>query len=77
MQGHSDNLNAVAAIVLVAASTGVIKNNIIIDDVATFSAMNTGTNSMIFAANQRTDVAGGTRTSAMVSTTVTVANDNA
>ncbi len=74
IQGNSANANAVAAISLVAASTGVISGNRIFSDVATFllQVVSTG---MIFFDNDRTDDVGSATTSAQASASVVASAD--
>jgi len=74
MQGGTGNLNAVAVINNNANTTGVVRNNDIVCDVATF-ALQTVANGMTFIGNQRTDDIGAAKTSNDTSASVTVSTD--
>jgi hypothetical protein len=74
LQGGTGNLNAVAVIVLLTGTTGVIRGNYIVCDVATF-ALQTVADACAFMGNQRTDDVGEAKTSNDTSASVTVSTD--
>ena len=74
LQGTTGGLNAVAVIVLLTGTTGVISNNMIVCDVATF-ALQTVADTCSFLNNQRTDDVSQAKTSTTISASVTVSED--
>ena len=74
IQGGTGGLNAVAVIVMLTGTTGVVRNNDIVCDVATF-ALQTVADTMSFIRNQRTDDIGEAKTSVDISASVTVSAD--
>lgn len=74
LQGGTGDLNAVAVIVLLTGTTGVIRDNHIVCDVATF-ALQTVADTCSFMNNHRTDDIGEAKTSAVISASVTVSAD--
>ena len=74
IQGGTGGLNAVAVISMVAGTTGIVRNNDIVCDVATF-ALQTIANTMSFLGNQRTDDIDAAKTSTDISASVTVSAD--
>ena len=74
LQGTTGGLNAVAVIVLLTGTTGIIRNNDIVCDVATF-ALQTVADTCSFLNNQRTDDIAESKTSTTISASVTVATD--
>jgi hypothetical protein len=74
LQGTTGGLNAVAVIVLLTGTTGVIRGNDIICDVATF-ALQTVADTCSFLNNNRTDDISEAKTSAQVSASVTASAD--
>lgn len=74
VQGGTGGLNAVAVIVLLTGTTGVVRDNYIVCDVATF-ALQTVADAMSFMNNQRTDDVGEAKTSTDISASVTVSAD--
>ncbi len=74
LQGGTGDLNAVAAIVLLTGTTGVIRDNYIICDVATF-ALQTVADTCSFMNNHRTDDIGQALTSSTTSASVTASAD--
>lgn len=74
IQGGTGGLNAVAVIVMLTGTTGVVRNNDIVCDVATF-ALQTVADAMSFIRNQRTDDVGEAKTSVDISASVTVSAD--
>jgi len=74
VQGGTGALNAVAVIVLLTGTTGIISNNDIVCDVATF-ALQTVADTCSFMNNQRTDDIGQAKVSAVISASVTVSAD--
>ncbi len=73
-QGGSGDINAVAAIVLVNASTGVTARNVIITDLATSAASMTGSG-RISSFNQHSDEAGVAVTTSNTSASITISAD--
>jgi hypothetical protein len=74
LQGTTGGLNAVAVIVLLTATTGIIRDNYIVCDVATF-ALQTVADTCSFMNNQRTDDIAQAKTSTDISASVTVSAD--
>jgi hypothetical protein len=74
LQGTTGGLNAVAVIVLLTGTTGIIRNNDIVCDVATF-ALQTVADTCSFLGNQRTDDISEAKTSNDTSASVTVSTD--
>jgi len=74
LQGTTGNLNPIAVIVLLTNTTGIISNNLIVCDVATF-ALQTVADACSFLNNERTDDVGQAKTSAVISASVTVSAD--
>lgn len=74
LQGSTGNLNAQPVIQMLTGSTGIIRDNDIICDVATF-ALQTIADTMSFLNNQRTDDTGQAKVSTTISTSVTVSGD--
>ena len=74
IQGGTGGLNAVAVISMLTGTTGVVRNNDIVCDVATF-ALQTVADAMSFINNQRTDDVGQAKTSTTISASVTVSAD--
>jgi hypothetical protein len=74
LQGTTGGLNAVAVIVLLTGTTGIIRDNYIVCDVATF-ALQTVADACSFLGNQRTDDVGQAKTSNDTSASVTVSTD--
>ena len=74
LQGTTGNLNAVAVIVLLTGTTGIIRDNYIVCDVATF-ALQTVADTCSFLNNQRTDDIGEAKVSTNISASVTVSAD--
>jgi hypothetical protein len=75
IQGSTLGLNAVAVIVLLTGTSGIIRNNSIICDVATF-ALQTVADTCSFLNNDRTDDIAQAKTSAQISTSVTASADS-
>ena len=74
LQGTTGNLNPVAVIVLLTGTTGIIRDNYIVCDVATF-ALQTVADTCSFLNNQRTDDIGEAKVSTNISASVTVSAD--
>lgn len=74
VQGGTGALNAVAVIALLTGTTGIIKGNYIVCDVATF-ALQTVASACAFMNNQRTDDVGQAATSAVTSSSVVASGD--
>lgn len=74
IQGTTGGLNAVAVIVLLTGTTGIIRDNYIVCDVATF-ALQTVADTCSFMGNQRTDDIAQAKTSTDISASVTVSAD--
>lgn len=74
IQGTSLALNAQPVIEMLTGTGGVVRNCDILCDVATF-ALQTVADAMTFINNERTDDIGQAKTSAVISTSVTVSGD--
>lgn len=74
MQGGSGGLNAQPVIEMLTGTTGIVRNNDIVCDVATF-ALQTIADAMSFLNNQRTDDIGEAKVSTTIATSVTVSGD--
>lgn len=74
MQGGTANLNAQPVIEMLTGTTGIVRNNDIVCDVATFAAM-TVADTMSFLNNQRTDDIDAAKVSTTISASVTVSAD--
>jgi len=74
VQGGTGGLNAVAVIVLLTGTTGIVRDNYIVCDVATF-ALQTVADTCSFMRNQRTDDIAQANTSTDISASVTVSAD--
>ena len=74
VNGNANALGAVAAIVLLTGSLGIIRDNTIFSDVATFLLMVTA-DTTLYSNNSCSDDSGTGNTTALVSATVVAATD--
>lgn len=74
VQGYTDDLNPQPVLELFTGTTGIVRNNDIVCDVATFALMTIG-DTVSFLNNQRTDDIAQAKVSTTISASVTVSAD--